>query len=184
MRKRLLSCVVATALGFGQAGAAGYCERPEDGMAVQSAALQQEMMVAAFECHDIASYNNFVLSHQAALQAADAALLAYFTRANPQTAFDDYNFYKTELANASSLHFLHDPQFCLKVNLDYRAARDRTLAQTLAEVPYTVDTGAVRCDWSSRTTPVITASAPSNVPPRRRIRHRTWLGRLVDALFH
>jgi len=142
-------------------------------------------MVAAFECHDVASYNDFVLSHQTALQQADAALLAFFARANPQTAFDDYNFYKTALANASSLHFLHDGQFCLKVNLDYRVARDRSLEQTLAEVPYTVDTGAISCDWSYRPAPVITAEAASNATaPRRRIRHRTWLGRLVDWLFH
>jgi hypothetical protein len=186
VRKQLLFSVLVSGLGFVPAGAAGYCERPEDALAVQTAALQQEMMVAAFECHDVASYNNFVLSHQTALQEADAALLAFFARANPQKAFDDYNFYKTELANAASLHFLHDRQFCLKVNLDYRAARDRTLAQTLAEVPYTVDTGAVRCNWPFRPTPVITATVPSaaNAGPPRRIRHRTWLGRLVDALFH
>jgi hypothetical protein len=186
VRKQLLSCVLAVALGFGPAGAAGYCERPEDAFAVQTAALQQEMMVAAFECRDVASYNDFVLSHQTALQQADAALLAYFTRLSPQTGFDDYNFYKTALANASSLHFLHDPQFCLKVNLDYRAARDRTLAQTLAEAPYTVDTGAVACAWTYRPVPVIAPTTAENAPlaPRRRVRHRTWLGQLVDALFH
>ncbi|MDR3526748.1 MAG: hypothetical protein P4L57_05670 [Rhizomicrobium sp.] len=179
MRKQI-PCVVALALLAGQAGAAGICALPQDAVAMQTAALQQEMMVAAFECHDVASYNNFVLSHQTALQQADAALLAYFTRVSPQTAFDDYNFYKTELANASSLHFLHDAQFCLKVNLDYRAARDRSLEQTLAEVPFTVDTGAVRCAWSPRPAPVIAAAAPNTAPPRRRVRYRTWLGRLLD----
>ena len=179
MRKQM-HCVVAGALFAGQAGAAGICALPQDAVAVQTAALQQEMMVAAFECHDIASYNNFVLSHQTALQQADAALLAYFTRVHPQTAFDDYNFYKTELANASSLHFLHDRQFCLKLNLDYRAARDRSLEQTLAEVPYTVDTGAIRCDWAYRPAPVIAAAAPNAAPTQRRIRHRTWLGQLLD----
>jgi len=181
--KLIRYCVVALALSSGQAGAAGTCETPEDAVTVQTAALQQEMMVAAFECHDVLAYNTFVLSHQAALQSADAALLAFFARTNPQTAFNKYNFYKTELANASSLHFLHDRLFCLRVKADYQAASGRTLEQTLKEVPYTVDTGAIRCDWSFRPSPAITTITSTNVSPPRRNRHRTWLGRLVDWLF-
>lgn len=156
--------------------AAGRCETPDETNALHAAALQQEMMVAAFQCADVASYNNFVLAHRPALQAADRALLAYFQR----TAFapsDAYNLYKTELANASSLRFSTDRAFCARMRADFRAAAARAnLDQVLAEVPYVVDTGSVVCPWSAR------AAAPEP-PPKNRVRHRTWLGRLVDWLF-
>jgi hypothetical protein len=45
----------------GNVWAATYCSRPQDAMAVSVAALQQELMVAAYMCNDIAAYNRFVL---------------------------------------------------------------------------------------------------------------------------
>ncbi len=178
MRKTTAS--VAAVLVFSSANAS--CDRPQDALAVQTAALQQEMMVAAFMCRDIGAYNAFVISHQAALQDADRTLLAFFQQASPQTGFDDYNFYKTELANTSSLRSVRDPQFCYRVNANFAAAVGRTLEQTLSVVPYPVDTGSARCNRSSVTTATFSPTTPP--PPQRRVRHRTWLGRLVDAIFH
>ena len=54
-----------------QALAGAACERPQDAMAIHTAALQQEMMVAALICHQVAAYNEFVVSHQSALQESD-----------------------------------------------------------------------------------------------------------------
>jgi hypothetical protein len=174
MRAILAALAILTA----PAVAAGRCETPDEAAALHAAALQQEMMVAAFQCADVASYNNFVLAHRPALQQADRALMAYFQRiaSNP---FDAYNLYKTELANASSLRFSTDRAFCARMAADFRAAaRFSSLDQVLAEVPYTVDTGSAVCPWAAR------AIAPEAVPPpKKRIRHRTWLGRLVDWLF-
>jgi hypothetical protein len=156
--------------------AAASCERPEDAAALRTAALQQEMMVAAFLCNDVAAYNEFVLSHRPALQESDRNLMAVFERAGPETAFDAYNLYKTELANASSLRRARDPYFCARADANFRAASGRTLEETLAQIPYPVETGSVRCPWTA-----ITSAAPPPAAPKR-IRHRTWLGRLVDAV--
>jgi hypothetical protein len=169
---------IATALAMLTVPAVAACETPDDTLALHAAALQQEMMVAALQCADVAAYNNFVLVHRPALQQADRALMAYFQRTatNP---FDAYNLYKTELANASSLRFSTDRAFCTRMRADFRAAAKlSSLDHVLAEVPYTVDTGSVICPWTARAVP------PEPVPPpKKRIRHRTWLGRLVDWLF-
>lgn len=160
--------------------AAGHCDSAEEAAALHTAALQQEMMVAAFQCADVAAYNDFVLSHRADLQQADRALMAYFQRTatNP---FDAYNLYKTELANASSLRFVQDRAFCARVNADFRAAAGRPLDAVLSAIPYPVDTGTVFCPWAGT---AATAVTPPSVPPaKKRLRHRTWLGRLVDRLF-
>ena len=178
MPKGVASLAVAIVLIH---GATASCDRPQDAMAVQTAALQQEMMVAAFMCRDIAAYNNFVLSHQAALQESDRTLMSFFEQVSPQTAFDDYNFYKTELANTSSLRSIRDPQFCYRINANFTAAVGRSLEEVLFTVPYPVDTGSARCNRSSVTTSVAQTATSA---PSRHVRHRTWLGRLVDAIFH
>ena len=156
-------------------------------MAVRVAALQQEMMVAAFMCHDIAAYNRFVLSHQHELQESDKALMDFFLQQNTQTAFGDYNLFKTELANVSSFRSVSDPQFCPRINANFGATlgRKEPLAQLLSELPYPVETGSVSClPYASQSTSTATTTAMANANPRVRVRHRTWLGRLVDAIFH
>ena len=181
MRKLVVSAPVLLALVAAEALAAGRCEQPQDAVAIHTAALQQELMVAAFMCRDVPAYNNFVLSHQTALQDADRALMAYFQRTDPGRAFDAYNLYKTDLANASSLRSVRDRGFCRRVNANFQAATEQTLEQLLAQTPYPVATGAVDCPWPA-------SPALANVPPeqqrQKRIRHRTRLGRLVDAIFH
>jgi len=185
MRKAV--SMITTAALLAESAFAASCDRPEDTLAIQTAALQQELMVAAFMCHDVPAYNDFVLSHRAALQAADAALLAFFKAADLQGGFGAYNLYKTELANAASLRSLRDPYFCYRAKADFQAAAVRPLEQALAVVPFTVDTGSVRCTWAARPAAAIPATAavnPTVNTPPRRVRHRTWLGRLVDWLFH
>lgn len=100
-------------------------------------------MVAALTCHEIRAYNEFVVSHQAALQASDRALMAFFQASNPRGGFDDYNLYKTELANGASMRSIKDGGFCAHVAGDFRAAAGRTLEQTLAVL--SIDTGSVQC---------------------------------------
>lgn len=167
----------------GSGWAAPYCGRPQDTMAVQVAALQQELMVAALMCHDVAAYNRFVLSHQNELQDSDKALMDFFAQQNAQTGFGDYNLFKTELANVSSYRSVSDPQFCRRNNANFGSllGRELTLAQVLAELPYPVETSSMSCTpYAYQSMP--TATAVPRV--RMRVRHRTWLGRLVDAIFH
>ena len=166
----------------GQVWAAASCTRPQDAMAVRTAAVQQEMMVAALTCYDVDAYNRFVISHQGELQESDKALMDFFLQQDAQTGFDDYNFFKTELANASSLRSVRDPQFCRRANANFAVVlgRSEPLAQLLVELPYPVATGSVRCP----STAVQSAAVAKTVP---RVRHRTWLGRLLDsikAIFH
>lgn len=184
--RKTVSIITAAAM-LAEGALAASCDRPEDMLAVQTAALQQELVVAALMCREVSTYNEFVLSHQAALQQADATLLAFFKTTNPQDGFGAYNLYKTELANAASLRSVRDPYFCYRAKADFRAAAGRSLSEALAVVPFTVDTGSVRCAWAARPTATVPVSAPVNptvnTPPRR-VRHRTWLGKLVDWLFH
>jgi hypothetical protein len=182
MRYTWLGCAAFTFFLFsGDVWAAPFCARPQDVMAVRVAALQQEMMVAAFMCHDIAAYNRFVRSHQGELQESDKALMDFFLQQNAETGLGDYNLFKTELANVSSFRSVSDPQFCRRINANFSVALGgkEPLAQLLSELPYPVETGSVSCmPYVARSTPTV------NAVPRVRVRHRTWLGRLVDAIFH
>ena len=173
-------------------GASPYCTQAQDAVAVRAAAVQQEMMVAAFMCRDVASYNRFVISHQIELQETDKALMDFFAQNDAQTGFDDYNLFKTELATASSLRSVRDPQFCRRVNANFAVAlgRRESLAQVLLELPYSVETGSVRCPQYAVQTvqaapavPAVQTTPVATTTPKTRVRHRTWLGRLVDALF-
>jgi hypothetical protein len=179
--RRFTACLIAASMTGAVAAAAPYCSAPQDAAAVRAAALQQEMMVAAFLCRDVDAYNRFVLAHRGELQESDRTLMDFFLKADPQTGDADYNLYKTELANASSLRSANDPRFCRRIDADFAAAfaRPLPLAQLLATLPYQVETGSVRC-------PAL-APPPGHAPqtaPNLHKRHRTWLGRLVDWLFH
>lgn len=104
----------------GQALAAG-CARPDEAMALKTAALQQKLMVAALYCNDVAPYNRFVTSHQRELQESDAALLSYFQHGHGGSTA--YHAYKTGLANDFSLSGLHAMQnFCASANASFDAA--------------------------------------------------------------
>src|SRR5215813_2220562 len=91
----------ATALALfgmvGQALAAGACARPDEALALKTASMQQELMVAALYCNDVGLYNRFVVSYQRELQNSDAALLTYFQRGHGGSSA--YHAYKTALAN-------------------------------------------------------------------------------------
>jgi hypothetical protein len=105
----------------GQSWAAGVCTRTVDAMALKTAALQQELMVAALYCNDVAPYNRFVTSYQRELQNSDATLLRYFTHGHGGAKA--YHAYKTNLANDFSLTGLRGMQaFCSAANASFDAA--------------------------------------------------------------
>jgi hypothetical protein len=88
---------------IGNAWAADVCARAQDLTALQVAAVQQELMVAAFTCNDFGLYNSFVIGYQKPLQDSDQALQAFFLRLNPATGAAEYHTFKTKLANSYSL---------------------------------------------------------------------------------
>jgi hypothetical protein len=117
----------------GQVLAGGVCARPDEAAALKTAAMQQEMMVAALYCNDVKPYNHFVLSHQHELQESDAKLMAYFKRADGSRAGETaYHAYKTGLANDFSLASLHGMQaYCTNVNAAFDAADAPSAGPTL-----------------------------------------------------
>ncbi|MBV9991578.1 MAG: hypothetical protein JOZ72_09825 [Alphaproteobacteria bacterium] len=114
--------VLALFAMMGQSWAGAMCAKPDEAMALKTAAMQQELMVAALYCNDVAPYNHFVTSHQHELQASDAMLLSYFQRGHGGSPA--YHAYKTGLANDFSLTGLHGMQrFCAAANASFDAER-------------------------------------------------------------
>jgi hypothetical protein len=105
----------------------GGCVSERDMAALKTAALQQELMVAAFSCHDIASYNHFVRAHQPELIDSDGQLKAYFVRRDGGRRGEaSYHTYKTELANSSSLRSIRSTnEFCDRADADFDAVEGR-----------------------------------------------------------
>jgi len=100
-------------------------------MALKTAAMQQELMVAALYCNDVGLYNRFVVSYQHELQDSDAALLSYFQHGHGGSSA--YHSYKTGLANDSSLSGLHDMQaYCSAANSAFDAALNPDGQRSLA----------------------------------------------------
>jgi hypothetical protein len=113
----------------GQAVAAG-CARPQDMAALKTAALQQQLMVAAYMCHSADAYNRFVLSNQGELLSSDRAVMEFFVRQDPQRGADDYNAFKTKLANSSSLNSQHNSKFCRNARAVFAALLDQKVKLT------------------------------------------------------
>lgn len=166
----------------GQALAAASCARPDEAAAVQATALQQEMAVAALMCNNVPGYNYFVVTHRPDLLAADKLLKDFFERARPGHGFEDYNSYKTDLANTASLRSHTDGGFCYKANANFRAATGRTLEETLAAAPFPAETGLEGCGRAIRPSYPATYQPAPPEPPKKKSRKRTLLGRLVDAI--
>jgi len=89
------------------------CVSRADAMAMKTAAVQQQLMVAAFMCHDANAYNRFVHTYQADLQESDASLKSYFVHRLGRRGEAAYDSYKTKVANLSGLsQARNDREFC------------------------------------------------------------------------
>ncbi len=89
------------------------CVSRSDAMALKTAAVQQQLMVAAFMCHDTDAYNRFVRTYQTDLQESDASLKSYFVHRLGRRGEAAYDTYKTKVANLSALsQAKNDRAFC------------------------------------------------------------------------
>ena len=158
---------LALCLPAGNAWAAASCARPQDMTALQVAALQQKLVVVALSCHDAADYNRFVISHQHELQESDRALMDFFLRQDAVKGSDNYNAYKTGLANDASLRGARDPQFCrgAKAAFDDVLRHDGSVAELVSQRPSLARTGYVSCAPSARENTLM-ADATPNLPAR------------------
>ena len=131
------------------AWAEDLCARASDITAMQAAAVQQELMVAAFSCNDFGLYNSFVVTYQKALQDSDRALQEFFLRRNADTGAADYHTFKTKLANAYSLRSSdNSAAYCGNTLRVFRAALNegpKTLAEFVLAQPATFVTGYDVC---------------------------------------
>lgn len=147
--------IKAGVLGFalssfiGNAWAQDVCARALDITALQAAAVQQELMVAAFACNDFGLYNSFVIAYQTDLQNSDRTLLDFFLRVKPATGAADYHTYKTKLANSYSLRSIADKQaYCGIALRVFRAALNegkKTLAEFVLAQPALSTAGYDSC---------------------------------------
>jgi len=90
--------------------AAAGCATASDAAALKTAAMQQELMVAAFQCREASAYNGFVTLYRNELQSSDADLKAFFVRRGGEAGYDTF---KTKAANLSALEQArHSDAFC------------------------------------------------------------------------
>jgi hypothetical protein len=100
--------------------AAGGCATETEAMALRTAAVQQQLMVAAFMCQGKEDYNRFVQTYGRELRNSDAVLKAYFMRLGGLVAYDAY---KTRAANKSALEQArNDRAFCTLAGQLFAAA--------------------------------------------------------------
>jgi hypothetical protein len=94
---------IACSVLFNPAMGSESCVSRADAMALKTAAVQQQLMVAAFMCRDTNAYNNFVRTYQTDLQDSDATLKAYFVHRLGRRGQAAYDTYKTKVANLAGL---------------------------------------------------------------------------------
>jgi hypothetical protein len=137
-----------------QGAFADACVRHEEMMALQVAAVQQQLMVAALSCHAISLYNRFVVSYQRDLRTSDEALKDFFLRLNPKDGLADYHAFKTRLANRASLRSVGDSEsYCADAYAAFDAAlgSDRQpLEDFVAGQPVPDDLGYSDCSAAAR----------------------------------
>jgi hypothetical protein len=102
---------------------AAGCASPADAAALKTAVIQQELMVAAFQCHEAGAYNRFVTTYRSELQSLDAALKSFFIRRDGRRGEASYDSFKTKAANLSGLEQArHGDAFCADAHALYREA--------------------------------------------------------------
>lgn len=82
---------------------AAGCATPNEAAALRTAVIQQELMVAALQCHETTAYNRFVMTYRGELQTSDATLKSFFIRRGGEHSEAGYDSFKTKAANLSAL---------------------------------------------------------------------------------
>jgi hypothetical protein len=90
------------------------CAKPAEVSAIQTAAIQQELMVAALTCNEISRFNAFQTGFGPELRQSDATLARMFKRLYGTRGGEAaYHAFKTKLANEASIRSIHDnPSYC------------------------------------------------------------------------
>jgi len=117
------ACATIALLALANPVLAAGCASPTDASALKTAVLQQELMVAALQCHEAGAYNRFVMSYRGELQSSDASLKAFFVRRGGEHGESGYDTFKTKAANLSALEQARDSSsFCADAHALFTAA--------------------------------------------------------------
>lgn len=122
------------------------CATQADAAALKTAVMQQELMVAALQCHEAGAYNRFVISYRGELQASDAALKSFFIKRGGEHGEAGYDTFKTKAANLSGLEQARDSgAFCADAHALFAAASQNqgSLAQFVESRSRPLDLGNV-----------------------------------------
>jgi hypothetical protein len=130
MRKTLLGgvCLLALAAAIPDASArrSSNCADPGEVSALQTAAIQQELMDAALGCGDQAmhKFNDFQTAYGPELRKSDKTLLTLFKRVyGPVRGDAAYNLFKTNMASKAEIRRVHQiNDFCSSADLVFAAA--------------------------------------------------------------
>ncbi|HEY5337759.1 MAG TPA: hypothetical protein VIJ85_06125 [Rhizomicrobium sp.] len=100
------------------------CAKPEEVTAIQTSAIQQELMVAALTCNQITNFNAFQTGFSRELQASDVTLHNMFKRIfGARAGEDQFHAFKTRMANDSSIRSIHDnASYCHEAETVFAAA--------------------------------------------------------------
>jgi hypothetical protein len=138
--KILIAPLVAAALLIASPAWAQGCASPAEVTTLMVAEIQQRLMVAAYTCHYVEYYNRLVLTHRSELRKSDKRMLHLFVSHDGSAGDDEYNAFKTRLANLSSRESNDYPgTFCYRAQELFTAVlyNRRSLASLAAsERPY------------------------------------------------
>ena len=113
----------ALSISMAEPALAAGCASPAEAAALKTAVMQQELMVAALQCHESGAYNRFVIAYRPELQDSDAALKAFFVRRGGEHGEAGYDTFKTKAANLSALEQARDAHaFCADAHALFEAA--------------------------------------------------------------
>ena len=127
MFKRGVSALVLLSLMASQAEAkrlhATHCATAAEVTAIAATSIQQELMVAALTCNQIANFNAFQTNFSAELRSSDRALMRMFMRLYGGRGTAEYHGFKTRLANNSEIRSIHaNSDFCTAAGNVFSAA--------------------------------------------------------------
>lgn len=111
MRKPILYAGVFGASLLAVASAAAQsptCVKSEEVFPIDTAIIQQELMVAALTCHEVNRYNAFQTGFGPELRDSDARLMRVFARLYGSRGEAQYHAFKTKAANQAEMRSIHD----------------------------------------------------------------------------
>lgn len=162
--------IMAMAMAGTAAMAGSKCALPVEVTAIQAAAVQQQLMVAALTCNEVTNFNAFQTSFSKELRTSDHRLQAMFRRLfGAGRGTDEYHAFKTRLANDSSIRSIHDNAgYCHEAQLVFAAALSPdkpTLANFVSGVAVHEDNPVDSCEIRVATG-LEGAKAAPNVAPK------------------